>query len=176
MQNIDFYKRLIENNHMDEKHMVDIINIKNSGEISKLVDILTTDRNNDNMLTVEDLLLIGKDPIAIVSLICVIIVILPEANYEDVLKVILYIVLEIIPRKYKTSIIKTQEDKEKVIGLILILNKFITSSAYVKKIINKIENSKCCITLCGSEKQKKEILEKHSEKLQNQIESTRFLN
>lgn len=117
--------------------------------ITEIVDILTTDRNGNNHLDVEDLRLMASDPFVIVHLVTSLILILtalPQlkitVNVEEseiiILKLLIYVFLVIIPAKTKLS--WKPENKVEIINMSITLFNTMQSLQIIKTVINKIAN------------------------------------
>lgn len=130
--------------------------------ITEIVNIMTTDRNGDNQLDVEDLRLMVVDPFVIVHLVTSLILILtalPQLkitiNVEEseiiILKLLMYVFLVIIPNKTGTT--WKPENKIEIVKMSITLYNTMQSLQIVKTTINKIAsyikgNKYCsCLTI-----------------------------
>lgn len=130
--------------------------------ITEIVNIMTTDRNGNNQLDVEDLRLMVVDPFVIVHLVTSLILILtalPQLkitiNVEEseiiILKLLMYVFLVIIPNKTGTT--WKPENKIEIVKMSITLYNTMQSLQIVKTTINKIAsyikgNKYCsCLTI-----------------------------
>lgn len=130
--------------------------------ITEIVNIMTTDRNGDAQLDVEDLRLMVVDPFVIVHLVTSLILILtalPQLkitiNVEEseiiILKLLMYVFLVIIPNKTGTT--WKPENKIEIVKMSITLYNTMQSLQIVKTTINKIasyvkSNKYCsCLTI-----------------------------
>jgi len=123
-------------------------------EITKILDIITKDRNGDLRFDIKDLELIGSDPMAITSLISSLLILVAQVrtlNYDEertelfVIKLLFYLFLVLLPEK--TNIYMSSDDKKAVVDVVMSIYTFLKSSELVKDIIKKIKTwikSTCC--------------------------------
>lgn len=152
-----------------------------TSNVRRIVEILTTDRNKDNVFDIEDLYLLSKDTLAITSLITAILLALAsipqiDIKYDPVLaeeitfKLLAYVFFVVIPSHTKTT--WTSEEKIAVLDLILIIYNFVRSSEIIKtkfkEIIEwfKIKTANCSSKWCFCTKEvvnKQEVFEERVE-------------
>lgn len=130
--------------------------------ITEIVNIMTTDRNGDAQLDVEDLRLMVVDPFVIVHLVTSLILILTalpqlkitidvEESEIIILKLLMYVFLVIIPNKTGTT--WKPENKIEIVKMSITLYNTMKSLQIVKTAINKIAsyvkgNKYCsCLTI-----------------------------
>jgi len=131
--------------------------------INGIIDILITDRNHNNKFDVEDLNLLGNDPIACISLVSSILLVLNsipslQIKYDSgtteelVFKILAYIFLEFIPIRTGTPLSK--EEKIAILNLALIIYQTIVSSQITQKLVAdvmaKLKTTKSWNCLCGT--------------------------
>lgn len=139
-----------------------------------VVTIIIKDRDGNNKFTIDDLNLLGKDVIAITSLITSILLLITaipnfklqynEGETEEIIfKLLAYIFLVIIPAQ--TGNPWTLEEKQSVINLTLLIYQLIKSSQVVQGLIAKVtewfKSKNWCKCVSGSSaQQKQDVLEK----------------
>lgn len=123
-------------------------------EITKILDILTKDRDGNLQFDVNDLKLIGSDPLAITSLISSLMILIAQVrtlHYDAdrmeqfIIKLLFYIFLVLLPEK--TDIYMSSDDKRAIVDIVMSIYQFLKSSEIVKDMIKKIKNwikSSCC--------------------------------
>lgn len=124
--------------------------VNNQSVRSQLIDIvrvITQDRDGDTKFTVNDLVLMTKDIVAMTSLITSLILIINsvpnmkieyvEGETEElVFKLLIYIMFVIVPKQ--TGINFTPEEKEALLNVCILLYTFLLQSRLVSKIVNKV--------------------------------------
>lgn len=161
--------------------------------IVDIVTILTTDRNGNGQLDVQDLQLIGQDPTVIISLVTLLIMILTQlptlritvdANETElvIFKILLYVFFVIIPDK--TGLKLNKEDKMMILNLVLLIIQTVKTLGVTQNVINKIiswvktKKFCSCITVKNDEIIETKIVEEKTELLKsvNNVRSIQATN
>lgn len=152
--------------------------------IVDIVTILTTDRNGNGKLDVQDLQLIGNDPTVIISLVTLLIMILTQlpnlritvdVNETELLvfKILLYVFFVIIPDK--TGLKLNKEDKMMILNLVLLILQTVKTLGVTQNVINKIiswiktKKFCSCVTVKNDEIIETKIVEEKTELLKSVI-------
>lgn len=151
--------------------------------IRQVVGIITTDRNNDAKFTIKDLELLSKDPLAMTLLgtsFLLMVKAVPSlkaqfdkgALEELLFKISAYIFLVAIPKEIKHK--WTQDEKTKIINIVMSIYMYIKTSDVTYKILGKIKVwfqtkgwRKLC--LCAKKDAKSTVIEKMPE-IHSQLE------
>lgn len=115
--------------------------------ISDILTIIIKDRDNDNKLTANDIVLFSKDIVAMTSFVTSIILILnslpgTKIKYDEtetsllMFKIIVYIFLVIVPSK--TSIKYTLDEKIAISNTCLLIHEFLINSQILKSVVNGV--------------------------------------
>ena len=115
-------------------------------EIQKIISILTFDRDGSGTLDLNDLKLLGKDYVAIASLVGAIIIILSnitklklkdDSTEKMIFKLLTYIFLVLVPEKSHWQI--SQSDKLETLDIVIMIYGVIESTQLIPKFIKKIK-------------------------------------
>lgn len=152
--------------------------------LDKIVTIFLEDRDGNNVFNVKDLEILGKDIIAITTLVSSLLLILgslPDlklkydsgATEEIIFKLLCYIFLVIIPKE--TNNPWTVDEKKHVLELILAIYQVILSSQVTEDLIEKIskwfKKKGCCKCLYDTESNKEEVVTEHIPVLKSKLRS-----
>ena len=140
-----------------------------------VVKIMLEDRNKNSKFDIEDLQLLGQDPLGILSLVSCILLILgcipgfklkydPKLTEELVFKVLAYVLLVILPKSINIPL--TFEEKKQILNVALSMYQVIASSQAFKNLVDKIvsyfKTKGWCACMCGAPQvNTDEILAKH---------------
>jgi len=142
--------------------------------INEIVDIIIVDRNGDHQFNIADLQILSKDPIAIMSLVSAVMLIVSAipttklqynqgATEELIFKLLAYIFLVIVPSKIATPL--TLEEKDAILNLTLVTYETLKSSQMVQNIISeviaKMKSKGWCNCLIGPTDANQDKLDKH---------------
>ena len=156
-------------------------NITFRDNIRTIVDILTKDRNGDNILTIDDLQLIGKDFAAIASLVTAITLLLgsvttlkleysADATEELIFKILAYVFLVVVPKQTGNPL--SLEDKRAILDIAVNIYDIIKASQITKDIVNKIVayfKLKGLSTCCDSQKDPETVVEQRLPKIKTNL-------
>lgn len=126
--------------------------------IKKIVTILLQDRDNNGQFNLDDLVLLGKDIGAIMSLVTAIILFIAaipglklqydaDKTEEIIFKVLSYIFLVVVPQQLNRTL--TYDEKKTVVNITIQIYNVIKSSEVVKQLVAKIVawfKTKCSCT------------------------------
>lgn len=160
--------------------------------INKIVTILTTDRDGSTTFTIDDIKLLAKDPVALMSLVTIIVstvCAIPalKIKYAEglsellVFELLAYIFLVVLPKEAKIN--WSYDDKVQIVNIALIIVDQIKNSDTIKQIFNEVttwfkNNVKCnCTCAQAPQPTNKEILNSklahHQLIIRHAIESNR---
>jgi hypothetical protein len=141
--------------------------------LKEIIQIIITDRDNNQIFTMDDLKLLGKNLSAITSLVTSILLLLTNlsgAKYkqniteEIILKILAYIFLIIIPKE--TNTVLSTDDKNTVLNIMLLIYNSIKSSQIIQNAANNIaswlnkNNTNICCLALPDEDHKENIIKK----------------
>lgn len=115
--------------------------------IDTILKILLQDRNGNNTVDIEDLLLLAKDMNAIIALVTAIVLLISNLPHvtidykaEDselfIYKILVYIFLKVMPEKLNIPL--TEEQLQSLLNLCNLIYAFLVESGMLKSIFEKI--------------------------------------
>ena len=128
-------------------------------QVIDIIRIICQDRDGNQNFTVNDLVLLSKDIVAMTSLITALILMINSVPHlkikykegeteELVLKLLIYLFLVIIPKQTNTQF--TEEEKEALLNVSILVYTLLLQTHIVEKIVTKVSNwlSTKCTCLC----------------------------
>ena len=151
--------------------------------LRKIVNTILEDRDGNNKFTLDDLELLGKDPIAITSLISTLLLVIgtipqvklkynADATEELIFKVMAYVFLVIVPKEIGKP--WSREDKNAILDVTINIYQLAVSSQMTKDILATIvgwfkKKGLCKCMSASAEEHHAAVVEKHLPQLQYQL-------